>query len=148
MMRVLLSTAVGPHDGPLAERIRVFATAYPVAVDVPRRALGPPPPPGRPSRTVRAQIGAASALLALVTTDPPAEAHWFQPARPIIDERRGYGRADRMSLHPIRTGALLVDLKLGGLIPEVRPVLDRLVRLGMWISDDVRAELLTRAGED
>lgn len=65
----------------------------------------------------------------------------------LLDEEKGYKRATRMEIKVIRTLRLLNMLKAAGAIPEVRPYHDKLDRLGFFMSEDVRRELLAEANE-
>jgi len=66
----------------------------------------------------------------------------------LIDEVAGRTMAKRLGLLPVGVLGLLVRAKQRGLLPEVRPLLDRLkMDLGFFISDPLRAEVLRLARE-
>lgn len=65
----------------------------------------------------------------------------------LLDERRGRAVAGRFGLRVVGLLGVLVDAKQQGLIPEVKPLLDALVRAGFRISQDLYARVLQAAGE-
>ena len=65
----------------------------------------------------------------------------------LMDERRGRREASRMGIELVGTGALLVAAKRKGLVEEVRPLLDSLVRQGYRLSEGLQRSLLEMSGE-
>jgi len=47
----------------------------------------------------------------------------------------------------MRSGRILIQAKSSGLIPELRPILDRMRANNYWMTDAVRDEILRQAGE-
>jgi predicted nucleic acid-binding protein len=71
----------------------------------------------------------------------------FKNSKLLLDEEKGFKRAERMEIDVIRTGKLLNMLKDVGAIREVRPYHDKLNRLGFYMTLEVRNQLLADAGE-
>jgi len=65
----------------------------------------------------------------------------------ILDERKARAVADRMKLRCLGTGGLLLRAKIKGVIPLVRPVLDKLEAQGFYASAELRLKILQLAGE-
>ena len=65
----------------------------------------------------------------------------------VIDERRGRAVARALGLTAVGLLKVVLDAKAAGLIPSVQPVLAELGDADFRISDDLRAEVLRRAGE-
>ena len=66
----------------------------------------------------------------------------------LMDEWKGRKIAREVyGLNVIGTGRLLVEAKRAFLIPEVRPLLERIRGNGYWLSDPITAEILRQAGE-
>ena len=65
----------------------------------------------------------------------------------LLDEEKGYKRATTMQIEVVRTGKLLNMLKSAQAISAVRPYHDKLDKLGFYLSDEVKKELLADAGE-
>lgn len=65
----------------------------------------------------------------------------------LMDERRGRREARHMGVEVIGTGAVLVAAKRRGLVGEVRPLLDALVREGYRLSGRLQKALLEMSGE-
>ena len=70
---------------------------------------------------------------------------WQAPV--LMDERKGRREAGRIGVEVFGTGALLVVAKRNGLIEEVRPLLNLLVRQGYRLSDRLQKALLEMSGE-
>lgn len=66
----------------------------------------------------------------------------------LIDEKRGYKRAETMQLRIIRTANLLNMLKASGAIKEVKPYFKKLEETGFHLKAEIRAQLLAEAGEE
>jgi predicted nucleic acid-binding protein len=66
----------------------------------------------------------------------------------LIDEKRGYKRAETMQLRIIRTANLLNMLKASGAIKEVKPYFNKLEETGFHLKAEIRAQLLAEAGEE
>jgi uncharacterized protein len=65
----------------------------------------------------------------------------------LIDERRGRAVARREGVAVIGTAGVLLRLKQEGVIPLVRPTIERLVAAGWRISDGLFRGVLQSAGE-
>lgn len=65
----------------------------------------------------------------------------------ILDERKARAVAERLGLRCVGTGGLLLRAKHRGLIPSVKPVLDKLAANGFHASDELRERILKLAGE-
>ena len=63
------------------------------------------------------------------------------------DERRARRIAQRLGVQVVGSGAVLLALKSQGLIPSVKNVLTAWRAHGYYLSSELRAELLVRAGE-
>ena len=80
-----------------------------------------------------------SSVIAWARAHPPAVA--------IIDDRLARRCAAAFNI-PVRgTLGLVLTAKTRGVIPAARPVVDELKRLGMYLSDSVIAEALSRVDE-
>lgn len=66
----------------------------------------------------------------------------------LIDEQKGFKRAETMQLTVVRTITLLNRLKEAGFIAEVKPYYDKLERMGFYLKASVRKQLLAEAGEE
>jgi predicted nucleic acid-binding protein len=66
----------------------------------------------------------------------------------LMDESRGREVARNVfGLPVVGTGRVLTQAKKLGLIPAVRPLVDRIMANGYWLSDRVIADILRLAGE-
>lgn len=65
----------------------------------------------------------------------------------ILDELKGYGRAETMEIKTIRTARLLNMLKEIGAISRVKPYHVLLEQTGFYLSESVRLDLLREVGE-
>jgi predicted nucleic acid-binding protein len=65
----------------------------------------------------------------------------------IIDERTGYLIAKEQGLHVIGTLTVLLMAKEQGVIPVVKPLLDKMMRRGRWYSQFVYTDFLRKIGE-
>jgi predicted nucleic acid-binding protein len=66
----------------------------------------------------------------------------------LIDEAAGRAMALRLGLLPVGVLGTLIRAKQRGLIVSVGPMIDCLVsEIGFFVSDDLRTEILRRAGE-
>ena len=66
----------------------------------------------------------------------------------LVDERAARSEATKRGLRPIGLLGVLRDAKVGGLVTDVRPLLDDLrLRVGFWVSDATYAAVLTDLGE-
>ena len=65
----------------------------------------------------------------------------------LVDERKGFKRAEIMQLTAIRTTRILTMLKEAGAIAAVTPYFDKLAKTGFYLRDEVRTQLLADAGE-
>lgn len=62
-MKVFLSYALSPPDGPIASRLRAVAAAYDIQILLPERT-----PNGKPTADTLRKIGQSDAVVALITT--------------------------------------------------------------------------------
>lgn len=65
----------------------------------------------------------------------------------LIDERHARRIAQRLGVQVVGSGAVLLALKSRGLISSVQTVLDAWQTHGYYLTPELRAELLERAGE-
>jgi uncharacterized protein len=65
----------------------------------------------------------------------------------LIDDMRGRRTATRRRVEVIGSAGILSVAKEVGLITAVRPVLDRLVDEGLWLSSSLYRQILVDAGE-
>ncbi len=65
----------------------------------------------------------------------------------VIDERLARKYARRLKLKLTGTLGILLQAKQRGLVPAIKPLIERLVQGGIRLSDDVIAEVLQLAGE-
>lgn len=65
----------------------------------------------------------------------------------LIDERRGRIVAERFGLRVVGLIGILVQAKRQGLIQQLKPHLDLLIRSGFWISQELYNRVLQAAGE-
>jgi predicted nucleic acid-binding protein len=96
-----------------------------------------------------ADVGMVAALRLLVD---PGESEaivlaYEKGLRIILDDRKAREVAQRLGVPVTGTVGLLVKAKLEGVIAAVRPLLDALDANHFRISDALRAEALTLAGE-
>lgn len=66
----------------------------------------------------------------------------------LIDEERGFRRAEEMGLPVLRTAGVLLQAKARGLITMVREHLEALRVEGFRLSDEAYREALRKAGEE
>lgn len=64
-----------------------------------------------------------------------------------IDERDGRDLAKRLGLQVMGMLAVIAIAKYRGLIPEVKPIVDRLMERGYWVSRKVLGGFLEEIGE-
>lgn len=66
----------------------------------------------------------------------------------LIDERKGRAVAARLGINHIGLLGILVQAKRGGLIPAIRPMMDRLMtNAGFWISNELYEHILQATAE-
>jgi len=65
----------------------------------------------------------------------------------LMDERKGRRKLTQLGLNKIGTLGILVKAKQDGLIPAVRPDLERLRQVGFSVSDTVAMTILESVGE-
>jgi predicted nucleic acid-binding protein len=65
----------------------------------------------------------------------------------LIDEERGFRRAEVLGFNVLRTLGVLLQAKARGRITTVKEHLDALRNEGFWLSDGVYREALRKAGE-
>lgn len=72
----------------------------------------------------------------------------MQAEQVLIDERRGRLVARRMSLRYTGILGILVEAKIKGLIPEVKPLLNALINeAGFWVAEPLRHSVLELVNE-
>jgi len=72
----------------------------------------------------------------------------LQAQRLLIDERAGRREAIRLGLAVTGVLGVLIAAKAEGVLPAVKPVLDRLIQqAGFWVSEPLYAEILQAAKE-
>lgn len=86
------------------------------------------------------------------TPDPagyPWLRHLENPDRIILlDDALARRVAQAAGLTTWGTLRILLEAKTQGLTESIKPLLDRLVDSGMWLSDDIRRRILDLAGEN
>ena len=65
----------------------------------------------------------------------------------LLDERRGRSVAGRFGLRVVGLLGVLIDAKQLGLILEIKPLLDELIRFGFRIGQELYRRVLQAAGE-
>ncbi len=65
----------------------------------------------------------------------------------LLDDALARRVAQAAGLEVWGTLKVLLEAKGSGLIEDVRPCIDQLVRSGMWLSDDIQRRILILAGE-
>jgi len=75
-----------------------------------------------------------------------AQAEYHQ-AVVLIDEKKGYIRANTMQLTAVRTTSVLLRLKEAGAFPAVKPYYQKLAQTGFHLAKGERLRLLAEAGE-
>ncbi len=65
----------------------------------------------------------------------------------IIDDLKGRKFANQIGLTIIGTIGVIVDAKLAGIIPSVKPVIEKIRSTNFRITDQLEAIILKRAGE-
>ena len=66
----------------------------------------------------------------------------------LIDEREGRKIARRMGLPIVGLLGILVEAKIAGLAPALKPILDDLMaKAGFWIGEELYARVLRQVGE-
>lgn len=66
----------------------------------------------------------------------------------LIDERYGQSIASKLNIRTIGLIGILIKAKQRGIISEVKPVIDDLIRnAGFWIAKKLYAEVLNKANE-
>ena len=66
----------------------------------------------------------------------------------LLDEKKGFKRAETMQLTVIRALNVFNKLKEAEAIKEVRPYYDKLIKRGFYMTESVRRKLLAEAGEE
>ena len=65
----------------------------------------------------------------------------------LIDERRGRKVAAKQGIRITGSSAIFIKAKLAGVIDEVAPLIDKLAMHGYRMSDDLKRDVLNKAGE-
>lgn len=68
-------------------------------------------------------------------------------ARAVLDDRAARRCAKVFRIPTLGSLGVILQAKKNGLIPEVRPVLDELRTVGMFLSDDIYMAVLSEAAE-
>lgn len=87
------------------------------------------------------------AILDTGERDAIALARALQASRILLDERSSRAVAARLNLTVTGSAGVLLAAKQVGLIPLVRPYLDRMVAQGRYISPSVYDQVVRQAGE-
>jgi predicted nucleic acid-binding protein len=98
------------------------------------------PTPSIPASVARWDLGAGeSAVLAWAVSTPDAVS--------VLDDQAARRCASALGVPVVGTAGIVLLAKARNLIPEVRPVFERLADAGMYLSKELLAELLRRAAE-
>ncbi len=73
---------------------------------------------------------------------------YYKQAHVLIDENKGFKRAQVMQITAIRTLQLLNMMKAVGAIPAVKPYYEKLEQTGFHLKEAVRQKFLAEAGEE
>lgn len=65
----------------------------------------------------------------------------------LIDERIARMQAKVLGLNVIGTLGLLLKAKRNGLLPSIKPSIDKILQSGIWIKEDIVKGILKGAGE-
>jgi predicted nucleic acid-binding protein len=65
----------------------------------------------------------------------------------LVDERAARRTAEALGLHVVGTLGILLAAKRKGLVTEVRPLVDDLIRHGFWVAPRLVKRVLSAAGE-
>jgi len=68
--------------------------------------------------------------------------------RLLLDERAARRVAEALGLSVVGTLGVLLAAKRRGLVAEVRPLIDELVRQGFWVAPRLVKQVLLAAGEE
>ena len=82
--------------------------------------------------------GEASTLALALEVDDPLV---------ILDDRKAWGVAKEAGVPLTGTLGVILQAKNKGIVSEVAPVLERLMKEGFWLSDELQSHLLKLAGE-
>jgi hypothetical protein len=66
----------------------------------------------------------------------------------LLDERLGRFYAKHAELKVTGTIGILIKAKMEGLIENVKPMLEDLIKKEVWISDKLKSEILKKIGEE
>lgn len=106
------------------------------------------------SRWIRkVQVQNSLAVILLLDELDPGEseaivlAQELRAARLLMDERLGRRKAVQSGLKVTGTLGILVMAKRVGFVPEVKPLLDRLKEMPLYMSNQLYEEILCLAGE-
>jgi predicted nucleic acid-binding protein len=72
----------------------------------------------------------------------------YKQSHLLIDENKGFKRAETMQIAAIRTTKLLNKLKEAGAIAKVEPYYDKLEKTGFYLKAEVRRQSLAEVGEE
>jgi hypothetical protein len=133
LLRTLFSRVIVPRE--VARELERGHVGVPVWVEV-------------HDATDRSMVSRFEAEVDLGEAEALALAVELKADRLLIDERQGRAIAERVGLRYIGVLGVLLEAKRRGHLSTIRPVLDQLVATaGFWISDRLRREVLTAAGE-
>ena len=65
----------------------------------------------------------------------------------IIDDLKGRKFAHELGLHVTGTLGIIIDAKISGIIPSVKPILQKIKSTNFRITESLEAQILKRAGE-
>ena len=98
------------------------------------------PSPSTPAPVLACKIDAGeSAVLSLALGDPTCEV--------VLDDKAGRDCARRLGIPYLGSLGLVLLAKRLGVIAEVRPAIDRLREVGLYLDDEFVEEILNRLGE-
>lgn len=118
--------------------------------------------PGKDAEKIRAQLQSQAFFLrdaphTVLQESPPelgagehaaiALALAMGAALVILDDQEGRAVARKQGLRVTGTLGVLVEARARGLISSIRPELDRLVEVGMWVNEGFYHRLLSEFGE-
>jgi uncharacterized protein len=98
-------------------------------------------PLGASAERLVADLGRGETQVLMLALESPASVA-------VLDDAMARRVAMTLGIKVTGTLGLLLDSKAAGLVPSVKPFLDRLQELGFWISGRARTLVLRRAGEE
>ena len=97
-------------------------------------------PHSMPSEWLTLDLGAGErAVMALALENPSRVV--------LLDDALARRIAQAAGLQVWGTLRVLLEAKSQGLAPSLKPLIDRLIDAGLWISEDIQHRIMTLAGE-